>query len=350
MLVATACQAQKQARTPEAAAMLKTLENMPRDGKFMFGHHDDTMYGIGWVGDEGRSDIKSVCGEYPAVMSFDLGDIELGHDVNLDSVPFDKIRREAVAQYRRGGMVTMSWHANNPLTGKNAWDVSDSSVVRSVLPGGANHEKFLGWLDRVADYLNSIKTADGVKVPVLFRPWHEHTGSWFWWGQALCSTEEYKALWQLTYDRLAAKGTDQLLWAYSPGIEPKDTAEYLERYPGDSKIDLIGADAYQYGTNAEYMATLDRILGIMEQVSREHGKAMALTEAGYESIPDSTWWTQTLLPVISKYPISYVLVWRNAHNKPGHYFAPYPGEPSAKDFVKFHEDGRTVFVKAGGEK
>lgn len=157
MLVATACQAQKQTRTPEAVAMLKTLEDMPRDGKFMFGHHDDTMYGIGWVGDEGRSDIKSVCGEYPAVMSFDLGDIELGHDVNLDSVPFDKIRREAVAQYRRGGMVTMSWHANNPLTGKNAWDVSDSSVVRSVLPGGANHEKFLGWLDRVADYLNSIK-------------------------------------------------------------------------------------------------------------------------------------------------------------------------------------------------
>ena len=102
MLVATACQAQKQTRTPEAVAMLKTLENMPRDGKFMFGHHDDTMYGIGWVGDEGRSDIKSVCGEYPAVMSFDLGDIELGHDVNLDSVPFDKIRREAVAQYRRG--------------------------------------------------------------------------------------------------------------------------------------------------------------------------------------------------------------------------------------------------------
>lgn len=345
LLAASAGKAQTQSRTPEARAMLNTIKAMPAEGRFMFGHHDDTMYGVGWVGGEGRSDVKSVCGDYPAVMSFDLGDIELGHDVNLDSVPFDMIRREAVAQYERGGMVTMSWHANNPLTGNNAWDVADSTVVRSVLPGGANHDKFVGWLDRVAGFLNSIRTSDGTKVPVLFRPWHEHTGSWFWWGQALCSTDEYKALWQLTYDRLTAKGADQLLWAYSPGTEPKDSADYLERYPGDGKIDLVGADVYQYGSKADYMASLDRILGIVNQVSRAHGKAMALTEAGYESIPDSTWWTQTLLPVVSRYPVSYVLVWRNAHNKPGHYFAPYPGEPSAKDFVRFYDDCRTVFVK-----
>lgn len=54
-------------------------------------------------------------------------------------------------------------------------DVSDSTVVKSVLPGGVNHDKFMGWLDKVADYLNSIQTPEGVKVPVLFRPWHEHT-------------------------------------------------------------------------------------------------------------------------------------------------------------------------------
>lgn len=325
--------------------MLDCLKTVAREGKFMFGHHDDPVYGIGWAGDEGRSDVKSVCGDYPVLMSFDLGDIELGREANLDGVPFDRIRREAVAQYERGGMVTMSWHANNPATGKNAWDVSDSSVVRSVLPGGMNHDKFMGWLDRVADFLNSIKTADGRKVPVLFRPWHEHTGSWFWWGQALCTAGEYKALWMMTYNRLHEKGADQLLWAYSPGIEPADAAAFLERWPADGVVDLIGVDAYQYGTKADYMASLDRIMAVVTEVSKAKRVAMALTEAGYESIPDSTWWTQTLLPVISKYPVSYVLVWRNAHDKPGHYFAPYPGEPSADDFVKFYDDPRTVFVK-----
>lgn len=331
--------------TPEAREMLSVLRALPEQGVFMFGHHDDPMYGIGWVGDEGRSDVKSVCGDYPAVMSFDLGHLELGHDNNLDGVPFDKIRRESVAQYERGGMVSFSWHADNPLTGKDAWDVSDSSVVRSVLPGGANHAKFIAWLDRVADFLNSIKTKDGVKVPVMFRPWHEHTGSWFWWGQALCTDDEYDTLWQMTYQRMREKGATQLIWAYSPGIEPRDEAEYLRRWPGDGIVDIIGVDAYQYEDCAAYIENLDRSLRIMTAVSKSHGKPMAVTETGYESVPDAEWWTKTLMPVIEKYPISYVLVWRNAHDKPKHFYAPYPGHASAQDFQKFYNDRRTLFAK-----
>lgn len=331
-------------RTHEAEQMLATLKALPEQGVFMFGHHDDPMYGIGWNGDAQRSDVKSVCGDWPAVMSFDLGHLELGNDNNLDGVPFDRIRQESVAQYMRGGMVSFSWHADNPLTGKDAWDVSDSTVVRSVLPGGKNHDKFIVWLDRVADFFNSIKTQDGVKVPVLFRPWHEHTGSWFWWGQALCTDEEYDALWQMTYKRMREKGADQLLWAYSPGIEPKDSAEYMRRWPGDGIVDVIGVDAYQHEDRQAYINSLDRLLRIMTDVSKAHGKVMAVTETGYESIPDSVWWTKTLMPVIGKYPISYVLVWRNAHNKSGHFYAPYPGHASEADFKTFYNDKRTLFA------
>lgn len=331
-------------RTHEAEQMLATLKALPEQGVFMFGHHDDPMYGIGWNGDAQRSDVKSVCGDWPAVMSFDLGHLELGNDNNLDGVPFDRIRQESVAQYMRGGMVSFSWHADNPLTGKDAWDVSDSTVVRSVLPGGKNHDKFIVWLDRVADFFNSIKTQDGVKVPVLFRPWHEHTGSWFWWGQTLCTDEEYDALWQMTYKRMREKGANQLLWAYSPGIEPKDSAEYMRRWPGDGIVDVIGVDAYQYEDRQTYIDNLDRLLRIMTDVSKAHGKAMAVTETGYESIPDSVWWTKTLMPVIGKYPISYVLVWRNAHNKSGHFYAPYPGHASEADFKAFYNDRRTLFA------
>lgn len=344
----TACTPQqketpKPERTPEALAMLQTLKTLPQKGVFMFGHHDDPVYGIRWDGDENRSDVKSVCGDYPAMMSFDLGHIELGDSVNLDKVSFDRIRREVVAQYERGGMSSFSWHLDNPQTGKDTWDVSDSTVVRSVLPGGANHEKFITWLDRAADYMNSIQTADGTKVPILFRPWHEHTGSWFWWGQKLCSTEEYKALWSMTYNRMKEKGADQLLWAYSPGTEPNDTTEYLERYPGDSIIDLIGVDAYQF-ERAAYEQALDKSLQIMTQIGKSHNKAIAVTETGYETIPDSTWWTGTLMPIIQKYPISYVLVWRNAREKENHFYAPYPGQVSEQDFVKFYNDPKTLFA------
>lgn len=328
----------------EAQKMLDKLKAIPLKKQFMFGHHDDPIYGIGWDGDENRSDIKSVCGDYPAIMSFDIGRMEILGNKTLDNVTLDRIRKEVIAQYERGGMSSFSWHVDNPITGKDSWDVSDSSVVKSILPGGTNHDKFIGWLDKVSDFLNSIQTSKGIKIPILFRPWHEHTGSWFWWGKDLCSKEDYKSLWRMTYNHMQKKGTTQLLYVYSPGTEPKDSTEYLERYPGDDIVDMIGVDAYQIKKD-EYINSLNRALTIMYQVSKAHKKVMAVTETGYETIPDSLWWTQTLMPIIEKYPISYVLVWRNAREKENHYYAPYPGHPSANDFVNFYKDQRTLFAR-----
>ena len=332
----------RSSRTPEAEKLLTNLKMLPQKG-YMIGHHDDTAYGIGWEFEEGRSDIQSVCGDYPGIISFDLGHIELGDSVSLDKVPFDLIRREAINQYKRGGMVSFSWHLDNPLTGGDAWDVSDASVVTSVLPGGANHDKFMGWMERLANFLNSLKTADDTKIPVLFRPWHEHTGSWFWWGQKLCTTEEYKALWKLTYDYLQEQGATHLLYGYSPGTEFTDTATYLERWPGDEIVDIIGFDTYQFDKEA-YLNTMSRVLPILTEVGKTHNKVIAVTETGYEGIPDAQWWTETLKPAIENYPIAYVLVWRNAREKVTHHYAPYPGHVSAEDFVKFYNDEKTLFA------
>lgn len=332
---------QQPQHSPETEALLQNLKSIHEKG-FMFGHHDDPVYGIGWDGDRDRSDVKSVCGDYPAVFSFDLGRIELGGEKNLDNVPLARIREEIVAQYERGGLVSLSWHADNPLTGKDSWDVSDSTVVASILPGGSNHEKFIGWLDTVAEFLNSLTTHEGVKVPVFFRPFHEHTGSWFWWGQNLCSAQEYKELWRMTYNRLKEKGVNNVLYAYSPGSEPQDTTEYLERYPGDDIIDLVGFDTYQFDRDA-YIEQMERSLQIASSVGATHNKIVAVTETGYETIPDSVWWTQTLLPIVEKYPVAYVLVWRNARERENHYYAPYPGQTSAEDFINFYRNERTLF-------
>lgn len=329
-------------RTSETMKLLTNLKKLPSKG-FLFGHHDDTVYGIGWEGDEGRSDVKSVCGDYPAVISFDLGELELGGEANLDKVPFEKIRKEIVKQYKRGGMVSLSWHVRNPKTGGDAWDVKDTTAVKSVLSGGVNHQKFSGWLIRVADFINSLKTPEGVKVPVLFRPWHEHTGSWFWWGDKLCTSDEYKTLWRMTVDSLRARGVDNALYAYSAGAEPQDTVQYLKRYPGDDLIDLIGFDTYQFDRD-NFLTDLGRSLAIVDSVSKTHNKVMAVTEIGYEGIPDAKWWTGTLLPALEKYPIAYVLVWRNARERITHFYAPYPEQVSAKDFVEFYNNPKTLFA------
>ncbi len=330
-------------RTLQTEALLSNLQQMPNKG-IMFGHHDDPLYGIGWEGDADRSDVKSVVGEYPAVMSFDIGQIELGSNVSLDDIPFDKIRQEIIAQYERGGLNTISWHAFNPSTEGNSWDVSDTAVVASILPGGINHDKFMGWLDSVSAFMNSLETADGTKVPILFRPWHEHTGNWFWWGQNYATDQQYKDLWMMTYDRLNENGVNNLLYAYSPGTEPKDTTQYLARYPGDDVIDLIGFDAYQFNED-QYLESMSRSLSIIDSIGKAHNKIIAITETGYETIPDSIWWTDTLYPAIENYPLAYVLVWRNARERDNHYYAPYPGQVSAPNFVEFYNKPEVLFVE-----
>lgn len=351
-------------RTERTENLLQSLKAQGDSGVYMFGHHDDTVYGIGWEADYQndstvgtKSDVGSVCHDLPAVLSFDLGRIELGGDKNLDGVPFDRLHKEIIHHFDRGGMVTLSWHADNPLSGGTAW-VADSlkdvetRTVAAVLEGGEQHDKFVGWLDTVAEFLNSLVTPYGARVPVVLRPWHEHTGSWFWWGQEHCTAEQYKALWKLTADRLKERGVVNALFAYSPGTESDgDAAKYMERYPGDDIIDILGLDTYCSAPDADtakvaaYARNLDKHLTMIETVAKEHGKALALTETGYEGIKTRDWWTQTLAPVLAKHPVSYVVVWRNARERPSHHYAPYPGHDSASDFVRFYNLPSTLFLK-----
>ena len=333
--------------TPETQNLLKNLKVISEKG-FMFGHQDDPLYGIGWEGDEGRSDVKSVVDDYPAVMGFDLGRIELGSEKNIDNVSFKKIRQEIIRQYQRGGMITMSWHVNNPLTDGDSWDVkNEENAVASVLPGGQNHNKFLRWLQSAADFFNSLKTEDGTKIPIVFRPWHEHTGSWFWWGKDLCATEEYKHLWKMTVEFFREKGVNNLLYVYSPDIQGPGQI-YMERYPGDEYVNILGLDSYHRDNEAgieSFQNSLNTILSFMTDEGKKRNKPIALTETGLEAIPIANWWTGVLLPIVDKYPISYVMVWRNARERENHYYAPYPGQKSAADFIKFYHSPKTLFCK-----
>jgi mannan endo-1,4-beta-mannosidase len=314
------------------------------EGTIMFGHQDDYMYGHSWrLADDAteyvQSDTYASCGQYPAVYGMDLGGIEMDWPSNLDKNRFDHMRASAVAHHERGGVITFSWHPRNPLTGGDAWDVSSDQVVASILPGGEKHEYFMTWLAKATDFLESIKTADGESVPVIWRPWHEHTGSWFWWGQKLCTTEQYKALWQMTYDYMVKeRGLTNLVWSYSPGAGELTSVEVFgERYPGDDIIDMVGFDCYQYSSNEAYIASMKNALDITKAFADEHGKLMAVTETGYEGVKDPSWWTQVLYPAIKDYPVSYVLLWRNAcePHMQHHFYGPHPEHDSVEDFKAF---------------
>lgn len=113
----------------------------------LIGHQDDLAYGIGWIAPNGQSDIYRICSDYPAVFGWDLGHMETGSAVNLDSVPFADMKTYARQVHSLGAINTFSWHCDNPLTGGSAWDTQTPGVVASILPGGEQHAAYLRWLD-----------------------------------------------------------------------------------------------------------------------------------------------------------------------------------------------------------
>lgn len=282
-------------------------------------------------------------------MSWDLGRMELGDTANLDGVPFSRMRAEVIAQDARGGVNTFSWHLFHPITGADSWQTADTTLVSSLVDTAEGQDAYRQKLRVLADWFKNLTDADGNSIGVIFRPWHEHTGGWFWWGTPNCSTEDYKALWTIMREEFDHAGVDNIVWAYSP--DRVDSAEkYMERYPGDMYVDIMGADVYHFNNEEgidAYRHDASTVLAIATEQAKEHEKLVAFTETGLEGLTITDWYTRVLLPILKEYPVSYVTVWRNAidSTKPGHFYAPHAGNPSVDDFKAFTSTPEIIIIK-----
>lgn len=345
LTILAACSLSACSATRPVDRLRNQLTQTAAEGRVIFGHHDDTAYGHTWKYEPGRSDVLEVTGMRPALINWDLGLIEHNAPAQLDGVPFEFIRAEIAAQDARGGISALSWHPENPVSGGNSWDVS-TEPLRLMEGDKALSDTLTAWIGRAADFIGSLRDANGRRIPVIFRPWHELTGSWFWWGRDHADPGQYRALWRLTREVFDAKGIDNVLWAYSP--DRLDSYEaYIERYPGDEYVDIMGADCYQFngadGTQG-YISDVHGALGSAAEAAVKHGKILAFTETGIEGIPVADWYTSVLLPLLKEYPVAYVCVWRNAHDNPRHFYTPYPGHPAADDFKSFANNKSMVFL------
>ncbi|MBE0652845.1 MAG: beta-mannosidase [Bacteroidales bacterium] len=328
--------------TPQTRALFINLLEY-QDSAIMFGHQDDLAYGIGWTSEEFRSDVHDVTGKFPAVFGWDAG--EIGTKENIDGVSFDNMSKWMIAVFEKGGINTLSWHLDNPLTGGDSWDTTPA--VHAILPGGERHDFYCSLLDVLAEFISGLKTTQGVAVPVIFRPFHEHNGSWFWWGRNNCSVEEYLALFRFTVEYLRdEKGLRNVLYAWSPDRFLSED-EYLERFPGEVYVDILGYDDYWSFADTSKIHEGINALRIISQMAARMNKPFALTESGFESIPQPGWWTDYVLnPIRSDSlarKVSWMLVWRNYNKK--HHYAPYPGHPSAENFREFEADPFTWFLE-----
>jgi mannan endo-1,4-beta-mannosidase len=333
--------------TPETKTLFKSLGKLSKKHT-LFGHQHATEYGHGWYGDKGRSDVKSLTGSHPAVIGVDVMGFT-GRPAEQVEKTKDELRQNVMDTYNRGGVTTVAWHFSNPVSGGgfNWVDSISLPAVKYIIPGGEAHDKYKGILTEIGEWAKSVRGSDGKLVPMIFRPYHEFDGGWFWWGKPHCTREEFISLWRFTVTYLRdVVGVHNFIYAFSPDNKFRTETEFLERYPGDEFVDMVGMDNYgDMGRNRYALDTATIKLKIVSDYAIKAGKLAAFTETGLESIPNTTWWTETLLKVMKtqKMRLSYVLVWRNDTRSPTHYYAPFPGQVSVPDFLKFYSDPYTLF-------
>ena len=329
--------------SPEAQNLYKRLQEISEKG-YAFGHQDATAYGIGWKNDGSlfKSDVHEITGQHPAVHGFDIGHLELGWEFNLDTIPFTLIQNQIKKIHQKGGVITVSWHASNPISGEDSWH-RRGKPIKKLLSGKRLHKTYRNWLASIAGFFNDIKDDQGRPIPIIFRPFHEMNKPWFWWGKGKCSPDEYKRFWQETVDLLTHEfSADQLLFAYSPDAFDSKEA-YLEYYPGDDVVDILGMDLYQHWTSKSFSKNLEDELKIIAQLGKEKQKLYALTESGLNKVRVSDWWTSVIHPQLEHSGITWALFWRNARKN--HHFVSYPEHKSASDFMNLSKKDSVLFLE-----
>lgn len=332
--------------TAETLALFYNLKKLPEKG-FALGQQN--AFNGFYYNIKGKSDIRKTTGFDPAIIGLDFSNItddkNTGKEDNWYFQQEQIIIADAKKAYNQGMIVSFSWHFREPYKGVDFYadrlTDKDKNRVKSILPGGENQDYYKRKLDKIAEVAKNLKGNDGKLIPVIFRPFHEFDGSWFWWGAAHCSPEEYKELFAFTVTYLRdVKEVTNFLYAFSPDNQFHSEADYLKRYPGDAYVDVLGMDNYgDFDNKGEEGARLaNSKLKILSDLAKQRNKIAALTETGYQI----TFTKDPIEGFFSKYiynaltandiAVSYVMFWENNEEA---YFIPQPNMPDTADFVAF---------------
>ena len=191
-------------------------------------------------------EVHTKTGHWPAIIGLDYADFSKG------GLECKAVNRAAIEYARQGGLVTISAHLYNPAN-PNGGGLRDEGVdLQKILsPGSAAHDRWMRELDILAAGLKELQDAG---VVVLWRPFHEMNGGWFWWGAK--DPETFIRLWRHMFDYFTGtKGLNNLLWVYAPNQGDK-TADY---YAGDRYVDIVGLDAYTDFVDPQHIRGYDAV-------------------------------------------------------------------------------------------
>jgi len=270
--LATACLAEPAAKpvtpnaSPEAVQLLQYLYDI--SGKqTLIGQHAAPLVGRSQLGR-----VYHATNRYPAIFGQDFGFSAPG---TWDGINFrQQLVDEAIRRHEQGFIIVLMWHAVRPIEDEPVkfktsvqGPLTDQQWRDLVTPGTAVNERWKSQVDVVAWHLKQLRDAG---VPVLWRPYHEMNGKWFWWGQKR-GDDGYKKLYRMLFDRLVNfHHLNNLIWIYGANETREGVDPYEMYYPGKDVVDVLGTDVYQGSFKKDY----DSLLALAD------GKPIALAEVG----------------------------------------------------------------------
>ena len=222
--------------TPEAKALLAYLYKVVDDGKIISAqHHKDILLNP----DRYMEDLDLVfaaSGKIPMMWGADMG---------WDQ---QKVIDLAIEEHEKGRLVTLMWHSQRPLDeGPTIFRdqcqgrFSSEEWEQLMTPGSDMYNGWLTKVDSVANYLKQLKER---KIPILWRPYHEMNGRWFWWGDRK-GENGYIKLWKMMYDRYVNyHHLDNLLWVWNANGPDNNAYDYELYFPGLDYVDVLATDIY----------------------------------------------------------------------------------------------------------
>ena len=263
--------------SPEAVALLNYIYSI--SGKYILtGQHNYPN-----VKDKNTLFVTDYVGKTPVVFSTDWGFAEKSDKDSYLARP--EIIKEVIRQHKLGSVITICWHAvpptaNEPVTFQPLPNANPDSLAsvqgklteqqfKDILtPGTKLYKHWCAQVDTIAKYLKILQVAH---VPVIWRPYHEMNGSWFWWGGRV-GKYSTMALYKQIYDRLIrVHKLNNLIWLWSMDRPNNEIMQFANYFPGAKFVDILGLDVYG---NDFKQQNYDKLLALSQ------GKPLTLAEVG----------------------------------------------------------------------